>query len=258
MLKSIARRGCEVDEVAPRWDLRLKMDPKLAEEGGAQAMDKIIKDGRNGRIVLLSSLVEKQLLADKRRIMVAKFIRVAKRFLSGAVNPDDARWYNAQLDANTLTPSEGVGPGGRVRLPTQADPTKMVLTVAMSRPGLPCNYSKHDVAEAFRLVWLAFCLCGLFAVSVPRWVLGLGHGHFYSILLALSFGSTISPGFFDFYSKGISMAHAPFCPPHPERNGAMGFQNLALVDDVVLIGVEEGLCLLWSSMVCLCAFGVCG
>ena len=27
VLKSIARRGCEVDEVAPRWDLRLKMDP---------------------------------------------------------------------------------------------------------------------------------------------------------------------------------------------------------------------------------------
>ena len=31
----------------------------------------------------------------------------------------------------------------------------------------------------------------------------------------------------------------------------MGFHNLALVDDVVLIGVDEGLCLLWSSMVCL-------
>ena len=28
--------------------------PKLAEEGGARAMSKIIKDGRNGRIVLLS------------------------------------------------------------------------------------------------------------------------------------------------------------------------------------------------------------
>ena len=201
MLKGIARRGCEVDEVAPRWDLRLKMDPKLAEEGGAQAMDKIIKDGRNGRIVLLSSLVEKQLLVDKKRIMVAKFIRVAKRFLSGAVNPDGARWCNTQLDANTLTPSEGVGPGGRVRLPTQADATKTVLTVTMSRLGLPCKYSKHDVAEAFRLVWLAFCMCGLFAVSVPRWVIGLGHGNFYSILLALSFGSTISPGFFDYYSN---------------------------------------------------------
>ena len=79
-------------------------------------MDKIIKDGRNGRIVLLLSLVEKQLLVDNKRIMVAKFIRVAKRFLSGAVNSDDARWCNAQLDANTLTPSEGVGLGGRVRL----------------------------------------------------------------------------------------------------------------------------------------------
>ena len=62
--------------------------------------------------MLLSSLVEKQLLADKKRILVAKFIRVAKRFLSGAVNPGDARWCNAQLDANTLTPSEGVDPGG--------------------------------------------------------------------------------------------------------------------------------------------------
>ena len=31
----------------------------------------------------------------------------------------------------------------------------------------------------------------------------------------------------------------------------MKFINFALVDDLVLIGVEEGLALLWSSMVCL-------
>jgi len=91
MLKRIARNGCEVGEVAPRWDLRLKMDSKLAEEGCVQAIDKTIKDGRNGRILLLSSLVEKQLLSDKKRLMVPKFIRVAKRFLSGAINPADAR-----------------------------------------------------------------------------------------------------------------------------------------------------------------------
>ena len=121
----------------------------------------------------------------------------------------------------------------------------------MSRPGLPLRYSKHDVSEAFRLVWIAIALCGLFAASVPRWVLGLGLGHFYSFLLALSFGSTISPGFFDYYSKGISMAHSSFCPPDPRRNGVMKFINFALVDDLVLIGVEEGLVLLWSSMVCL-------
>ena len=168
MLKRITRNGCEVDEAAPRWDLRLKMDSKLAEEGGVQAIDKIIKCGRNGRILLLSSLVEKQLLSDKKRLMVAKFIRVAKRFLSGATKPADARWCNAQLDANLLTPSEGIGPGGCVRLPTQTDATKQVLTVAMSRPGLPLKYSKHDVNEAFRLVWIAIALCGLFAASVPR------------------------------------------------------------------------------------------
>ena len=216
-----------------------------------QAIGKIIKDGRNGRILLLSSLVEKQLLSDKKRLMVAKFIRVAKRFLSGAINPADAGWCNAQLDANLLTPSEGIGPGGCVRLPTQADATKQVLTVAMSRPGLPLKYSKHDVNEAFRLVWIAIALCGLFAASVPRWALGLGIGHFYSILLALSFGLTISPGFIDYYSQGISVAHSSFCPPDPCRNGVMKFINFALVGDLVLIGVEEGLSLLWSSMVCL-------
>ena len=100
--------------------------------------------------------------------MVENFIRVAKRFLSGVINPADARWCNAQLDANLLAPSEGIGPGGCVRLPTQADATKQVLTVAMSRPGLPSRYSKHDVNEAFRLVWIAIALCGLFAASVPR------------------------------------------------------------------------------------------
>ena len=29
----------------------------------------------------------------------------------------------------------------------------------------------------------------------------------------------------------------------------VSFHNLALVDDVVLTGIEEGLCLLWSPMV---------
>ena len=82
-------------------------------------------------------------------------------------------------------------------------------------------------------------------------MLGLRLGHFYSILLALSFGSTISRGFFDYYSKGISMARSSFCPPDPCRNGVMKFINFALVDDLVLIGVEEGLSLLWSSVVCI-------
>ena len=41
--------------------------------------EKVIEDGRNGCIVLFSSLVEKQLLENDRRLMVAKVIRVAKR-----------------------------------------------------------------------------------------------------------------------------------------------------------------------------------
>ena len=65
------------------------MNKELADEHGMQAMEKVVKDGRAGRIVLLSSLVEKELLADEQRIMVARFIRVAKRFLSGAINPAD-------------------------------------------------------------------------------------------------------------------------------------------------------------------------
>ena len=105
------------------------MNAKLSSEHGRVAIEKVVKDGRNGRIVLFSSLVEKELLADKRRLMVAKVIRVAKRFLAGAVDPADSRWCNA-LGANTITPSGGVGPGGSVRLPTQADAARGVVTVA--------------------------------------------------------------------------------------------------------------------------------
>ena len=91
VIKSVADRGARVDEVGPRWNLRLNMNSKLAEEHGKVAMEKVVKDGRNGRIVLFSSLVEKQLLDDERRLMVAKVIRVAKRFLSGAIDPADSR-----------------------------------------------------------------------------------------------------------------------------------------------------------------------
>ena len=250
VIKSVAERGARVDEVGPRWNLRLNMNSKLAEEHGKVAMEKVVKDGRNGRIVLFSSLVEEQLLDDERRLMVAKVIRVAKRFLSGAIDPADSRWCNAQLDANTLTPAKGIGPGGSVKLPTQLDASKGMLTIAFARPGLLAYYSKHDVSEAFRLVWLAIEMCGLFATSIPRWVLGLGLGNFYCVLLALSFGSTISPGFFDYFSKAISMAHSSFAPPDPARNGVLAFVNFVLVDDIVLMGVREGLSLIWSVMVC--------
>jgi hypothetical protein len=56
--------------------------------------------------------------------------------------------------------------------------------------------------------------------------------------------------FFDYFSKAISMAHSSFAPPDPHRNGVLAFINFVLVGDVVLMGVREGLCLLWSVMVC--------
>ena len=173
----------------------------------------------------------------------------AKRFLSGAINPADSRWCNAQLDASTLTPTKGIGPGGSVQLPAQLA-AKGMLIVAFAQPGLLAFYSKNDVSEAFRLIWLAIEMYGLFASSIPRWVLGLGLGQFYCVLLALSFGSTISPGFFDYFSKAIAMAHSSFAPPEPHRNAALAFISFVLVDGAVLMGVREGLCLLWSVMVC--------
>ena len=158
-IRLVVRQVCshvvQIEEQSPRWDLRLKINAKLASEHGRVAIEKVVKDGRNGRVDLFASLVEKELLADKRRLMVAKVIRVAKRFLSGAIDPADSCWCNAQLDANTITPSDGVGPGGSVRLPTQADAARGVVTVTLSRPGLTTKYSKHDVSEAFRLLWLS-------------------------------------------------------------------------------------------------------
>ena len=122
--------------------------------------------------------------------------------------------------------------------------------VAFARPGLLAFYSKHDLSKDFRRIWLAVEMCGLFASSIPRWVVGLGTGQFYCVLLALSFGSTISPGFFDFFSRAISMAHSSFASPEPYCNDVLAFINFVLVEDVVLMGVREGLCLPWSVMVC--------
>jgi hypothetical protein len=124
------------------------MNAKLAEEHGKVVMEKVIKDGRNGWIVPFSSLVEKQLLADDKRLMVAKAIRVAKRFLSGAVDPADSRWCNAKLDASTITPAnKGIEPGGSVKLPTQAQAPKGMLTITFARPGAG---SLRQILEARR------------------------------------------------------------------------------------------------------------
>mgnify|MGYP007000039210 len=81
------------------------------------------------------------------RVMVAKFIRVAKRFLSGAVNPADARWCHASLDANELMTAKGVGPGGGVKLPTHQEMALDTIELAFWYPGIPVDYSKLDVNE---------------------------------------------------------------------------------------------------------------
>ena len=59
MIKRAAKHGVAVEEIGPWWYLRLTMNAKLAGEHGKVAAEKVIKDGRNGRIVLFSSLVEK-------------------------------------------------------------------------------------------------------------------------------------------------------------------------------------------------------
>ena len=46
------------------------------------------------------------------------------------------------------------------------------------------------------------------------------------------------------------MAHSSFAPPGPARNGVLASVNFVLVDDIVLMGVREGLSLIWSVMVC--------
>ena len=113
-----------------------------------------------------------------------------------------------------------------------------MLTIAFARPGIYGKYSKHDVSEASRLVWLLIEMCGLFATSIPRWVMGLGLGESYCVLLALSFGSTISLGFFVYFSKAITMSHSSFAPLDPSRNGVLALVNFTLVDGIVLMGVQ--------------------
>ena len=46
------------------------------------------------------------------------------------------------------------------------------------------------------------------------------------------------------------MAHSSFAPPGPARNGVLAFVNFVLANDIVLMGVREGLSLMWSVMVC--------
>ena len=164
-----------------------------------------------------------------------------KRFLSGAVDPTDARFCNAQMEANKLVPSKGVGPGGGVKLPRLIDVCRLILRLAHMYPGLPILLSKYDVNAAFKLVPLLEEIIGLFAASIPRRVVDSEmKGDLYVLLLVLSFGSSISPGYFDYFSKAMSAAQRHFSPSCPERDGSAGFSNEMLVDDIVLVEVLLG------------------
>ena len=54
-----------------------------------------------------------------------------------------------------LTPSLGVGVGGRVRLPRPRDVLDDAVYLAGVYPGVPIQGAKADVSGAFKLLWLA-------------------------------------------------------------------------------------------------------
>ena len=246
-LARIAEVGVEANERMPRWHLRHEMDKAVAQEYGFEAVEKMVKDGRNGRIFLMSDAVNDLVKRTAIPIMLCKMIRVAKRFLSGAVDPANGRFCHAMIEANLITPSKGLGLHGRVALPTLRDVLADVFYFARMYPGLPIFQRKSDVDAAFKLLWLAPVLVGLFASSVPAWVLGLGLGQFFVLYRCLTFGSAISPASYDYFSKGIEMLHRAYRPSHPRRDGTSRFRNHTLVDDGVVTQVFLGYCLRQSA-----------
>ena len=238
--KAMAQEGVTAKELKPRWNLRHKMDPKVAAEHGMEAVDKMIKDGIWGRVLLMTTAVRRELLDDRDKVMLCKLIRVAKRNLQGYEIAGEGRFCHAQIEANELTPSDGVGVGGKVRLPVIKDVLADVSYFAAMYPGLEILASKADVSSAFKLLWLAVELCGLYACAIPQDVLGLGLGDFIVIQLTLTFGSSISPGSYDFFSKAIEMGHRAHSPPVPRRDGVSRFRSNTLVDDGVIVAVKLG------------------
>ena len=112
---AIAVRGVLAPEVRERWHLRLRMDPKVADEFGKEAIAKMIKDGREGRVLLLTSAVNSVLVEDDERpVMIAKMIRVVKTDLRGNPTPE-GRFCVAQIDANTVAVSDGTPGAGSIR-----------------------------------------------------------------------------------------------------------------------------------------------
>ena len=236
----IVEEGVSAEEIAPRWNLRHKMDTLVAREHGAEAIDKTIKDGIEGRVLVFTSAVLGLLAVDKWKVMLCKMIRVAKKNLKGYTIESEGRFCHAQLEANELTPSLGVGVGGRVRLPRPRDVLDDAVYLAGVYPGVPIQGAKADVSGAFKLLWLAVHMVGLFASSIPLWAYGLGLGDLITIHLVLTFGSTISPGNYDFFSKAIEMCHRAYSPPDARRNGTSRYRSHTLVDDGVVLAVQLG------------------
>ena len=244
--KDICENGVSAEEEAPRWNLRHKMDTQVAEEHGAEAVDKAIKDGVEGRLLLFTSAVLGLLSVDQYKVMLCKMIRVAKRDLKGYTIDAEGRFCHAQLEANELTPSLGIGVGGKVRLPRPRDVLDDGMYLAGVYPGRPVFAAKADVSGAFKLLWLMLRLIGLFATAIPMWTVCLGLHDFIAINLVLTFGSTVSPGNYDFFSKAIEMAHRAYGPPVPRRDGNSRFRSHTLVDDGVVVAVMLGFCLRFS------------
>ena len=67
----------------------------------------------------------------------------------------EGRFCHAQIEANELTPKDGVGVGGKVWLPRVKDVLGDVAYFAGMYPGRPISCSKADVSSAFKLLWSA-------------------------------------------------------------------------------------------------------
>lgn len=233
ILEAHARDGVKMAYVGPKWRLKAKLYPKALQHMD-ECVEKLWKDVREGRVLLISSRVEMFLGGEapdgSPPVMSCPMNRVPKYLPDRTMSADGRFVADLRFPVNLGTPSTRVR---KVVFPTHQQVQRRMLALKLKWPGIRIEIAKVDVDAAFKRIWMNAEEAGMFVSEMPGESFGVPGCDILTLFLVLVFGWTCSPSAYMCWAEGIAMHHQA-CKP------AIGyckdpFQGYTLMDDGILI-----------------------
>ena len=195
---------------------------------GFEIISKIWKDVRAGRILICTT----RTITEHDKIVCTPSTLVTKKLPGRTLSTEmrlisDVRLVNNFCDKNDYPACEN---------PTLADLVQRVEMLDRNFPGVPRRVTKRDVSEASKRVSTHPGCVSISCTEFPGKDIGLAHDIVF-FWLALPFGWSASPGYFQTCARVIAKLHCAHRPLSPVT-GSFPFISHMFVDDAMIIEVD--------------------